>query len=441
MFVQDRGPVGRASALVLVVTSLIVTSLLVTGASSGVAVSAGAPAAPGYATANSPARAATGVATASTTPGAVHPSDSVFSVAFQEEGLPNGSTWFLAFNGSGWVADTITNGSGEIDFNATNGNYSYAVQPNMWYSITNRTGTVVVNGTDASIDIVFTALPTVPVTFRENGAPLGTSWGISLGYPAVVASTTLTYLVFNVPNVSVPFNLTPPPGFGVAKVVGPTVPSQTLVNVTGKSTVGVTFGPIETLYFNESGLPTGTFWAIALHSSLAHGGPPGQAGNSTGASISFQVVKGSWKFQLTAKPSIYLAHPGKGTVGVPSHTVTRNLKFTLIAENVVFHRTGLPSGTTWGVNVTGPMNLSLSGTTATLKARLCNGTYTWTAWNFVALHPHASNGSVTVVAPSATHVIVVAYTALPVVGVTLVVLAPTPSTYASVLSAAAVRMG
>lgn len=344
----------------------------------------------------------------------LQPGDSVFSVAFQEEGLPNNTTWFVSFNGSSFVADTITNGSGEVDFDAANGTYAFVVQPNMWYAITNQSGSVVVNGTDATIDVTFTALPTVPLVFREAGLPSGSLWGVTLGYPAVVQSTVLTVLAFNVPNVSVPFNVTPPLGYGVGKVAGPTLPSQVLVNVTGRSTLSVTFGPIETLSFNETGLPTGTFWGIAITSSLAHGGPDGQAANTTGSTISFSVVKGSWKFHLTDKPSTYRAHPGKGSVGVPAHAVNRLVKFTLISENVVFHRTGLLTGTMWGVNLTGPLNLTLSGTTATLRAKLCNGTYNWTAWDFSLLHPHAASGSVTVVAPSATHVIVVAYTALPV---------------------------
>lgn len=130
----------------------------------------------------------------------------------------------------------------------------------------------------------------------------------------------------------------------------------------------------------------------------------------SGAALGFTVVKGRWKFLVQISTNTYRPVPRHGTLGVPAHSMTKAIRFKLVSEKVVFSRSGLPPGSLWGVNITGPMDMHLSGTTARLKVFLENGTYNYTLWNFTGEHPHPSAGALTVVAPGPALKIDIGYT-------------------------------
>ncbi|MGP8109485.1 MAG: YncE family protein [Thermoplasmata archaeon] len=254
------------------------------------------------------------------------------------------------------------------------------------------------------------------VTFRASGLPVHSTWSLSVGSPPLLVTNTTVRtsgtieLLEETGNLS--YTILPPSGYGVASVTGLRSPTQSVANLTSvPTTLVIKFGPIEMLTFVETGLPAGTPWGIAISPSLAHGGPPSQHTNTTGSSVNFSVVRGSWKFQVTSKPSLYAATPSHGAVGVAKPVVTKDIKFKPLTATVVFREVGLRGGTLWQVNITGPINMSRSSTAATLKFLLVNGTYTFSAWNFSALHPHPASGSFTVVVPHAAVTVTVEYTA------------------------------
>jgi YVTN family beta-propeller protein len=253
------------------------------------------------------------------------------------------------------------------------------------------------------------------VTFRASGLPTHTTWSLSVGSPPLLVSNTTVRASGTIALVEEAGNLAyailPPPGYGVASVTGPRFPTQSVANLTfAPTTIAIKFGPIEMLTFVEAGLPSGTPWGVAIGPTAAHGGPASQHANTTGTSITFSAVRGSWKFQVTSKPSLYAAAPSKGVVGVSKAVVTKDLTFKPLTATVLFREVGLRGGTLWQVTLTGPINVSRSSTSATLKFLLVNGTYNFTVTNFSAIHPHPGSGSLTVVAPHAAVTVTIEYT-------------------------------
>ncbi len=175
-----------------------------------------------------------------------------------------------------------------------------------------------------------------PVTFKALGLPSGSTWSVAAGNPPVTQTNVTTghkgEIVFDVLNGTLNYSITGPAGFGVAHILGPGNPSQTSDLISGTTVLTIKFSPVVTLTFEEKGLPAGSSWSISIWSPLPHGGPTGQsASNTTGASggtITFSVVKGPWKFNVTEVPTNFTAHPTHATVGVHGHhAVVRHLHF------------------------------------------------------------------------------------------------------------------
>jgi hypothetical protein len=284
-------------------------------------------------------------------------------------------------------------------------------------SATAAVGSATVSPAIAPLPQVAPAVSSVNVTFKALGLPNGSNWSVTT--PAnneTGKNTTFGHVgrivLLEPNNTTVNFSISGPSGFGVAKVVGPGQPSQTSAFINGSETITVVFGPIETLTFTETGLASGTVWGIALRSALPHGGPAPQSASSNGTTISFTVVRGTYHFNVTV-PADYRATPPKGAVGTghPEKTI----RFHLVTAPVIFQEIGLTHGTLWQVNVTsGAFHESLNSTRSSIRFNLPSGNYTFTVWNFSAVHPHPESGSFTVTAPGNATVEEINYTATPV---------------------------
>ncbi len=247
------------------------------------------------------------------------------------------------------------------------------------------------------------------VTFRASGLPAGSTWSVSAGSPTVDRSNTTYHaggsIVYYEPNGTLAFSVAPPAGYGLARATGPKGTTQTSANLSGASvTIRLLFGPLETLWVNETGLPPGSVWAVTVSPGYASGGSPAQNGSSFGTSVAFTVVKGPWKYFVNERPSSYRPSNPHGAVRVGNLGGKATVRFLLVSQKVVFSESGLPAGTTWGVNITGPINVSLNGSGSSLSVNLVNGTYTFVVWNFSSLHPATGGtphdqGSFTIVAP------------------------------------------
>lgn len=260
-----------------------------------------------------------------------------------------------------------------------------------------------------------TVFQTTVVTFSATGLPNGATWSVTTGAPPVTTSDTIArakgMLKRLVYSGTFLFALGFPSGYGVSSVTGPRTPTQSSANATGTPmTLAVRFGLLEALSFSETGLPSGSLWGIALATTAVHGGPSSQTATTHGASLSFTVVAGGWKFHVSPTPGLYRAVPGHGTVSVSTHAVAKPIKFVLPTATVTFREYDLASGTPWQVNITGPMTVTLASKVASMSTALENGTYTFTVWNFSSLHPHPATGTFTIAVPQAPLLETITYT-------------------------------
>jgi YVTN family beta-propeller protein len=278
-----------------------------------------------------------------------------------------------------------------------------------------QTGAAYVADELAGVIWIFRPLAS-PVVFTAQGLPPHSTWQLTTG----------GYLPSNVTNVTsgdrgrisleadaglLPYSITPPPGYGVARVAGPTHPSQDSVLVSGATAVTVTFRPLETLTFSESGLAPGTPWGVEVTPAWIQGGPPAKNVTGTGSSLSVTVVGGPWKFQIAPIPTNYRSFPRHGSVHVGSGNVSREIAFRLVAEEVVLQELGLSPGDNWTVSVRGPMNLTSTEPAGTpIRFELTNGTYNLTVEPSSGKVPSVGNETLVIVAPHRGLGITVRYT-------------------------------
>jgi hypothetical protein len=120
--------------------------------------------------------------------------------------------------------------------------------------------------------------------------------------------------------------------------------------------------------FTETGLPTGTNWAVTLN---------GVQLSSTSTSIAFTEPNGTYSYTVGPVPG-YAAAVDSGSVTVNGVGLERGVVFAPVSGpySVIFSETGLPAGGEWYVNVTGQGSVVSSTTSAALQ--LANGTYPFT---------------------------------------------------------------
>lgn len=333
------------------------------------------------------------------------PSDSFapvlnYSLTISETGLPAGALWAVTVAGA-----TRTTNLSSLLLGVPNGSYPYSfVSPvysgGRWFAATPLNGTAVVDGSPVSVSVSFSPVSTFQATFRSIGLPSGSEWGVELGAPGLGlnGSTLGTTLALRVPPGPIPLALTSPPGFGVARITGPGRPTQTMLDLPGNATFKLSFAPVEPLTFAESSLPNGTVWGVEITPAVAHGGPLPQNATTNSTALNFSVVKGSWRFVIAPRPSVDRPTPGRGVVSVPSHAVTKTIRFQLVTENVVFRETGLVRAP-WQVTLSGPENLTMATDARTQSTLLTNGTYTFAVSTTTGSVPAPASGSLVVVAP------------------------------------------
>ena len=223
----------------------------------------------------------------------------VFSVSFNEAGLPSGTSWSVTLNGTG-NASTGT----AIGFSEPNGTYAYVLGTVSGYSPTLAAGNVTVSGASANVTVTFATANSTsnefPVRFTESGLPSGTLWSVYIAaaestsegtsISVLEANGTYAYTVGAVEGfVSIPAS-------GVLTVAGAAVP------------VELTFRAFTyTVMFTETGLPAGTNWSVTLNgfgSDYILGASSASASltqwSDGGSSVPFQVSNGTYSYSTFA---------------------------------------------------------------------------------------------------------------------------------------------
>lgn len=289
----------------------------------------------------------------------------VWPVSFVQAGLPAGAAWSVTFTSS--PTGTLPSGSGSQtgttwSTNLTNGSYDFSVATaDPAYGAAGNGSLTVIGASTPAVVIDFLPLD-FPFQVTESGLPAGTSW--TLNVSGSVAATSASTLILHLPAGTYSFTVGPVSGFRAAPPNGtlevlPAGPNALSLNFTSTSVFNVTF--------QESGLPAGTGWSVAIGSAFESG---------LAASITFVEPNGSYGYVVLAVTG-YVATPS-GVVSVSGHDVVVDVRFSPQTFPVIVVEYGLPNGTNWSVTVTDPTtgyNATHASDTSAIIFELPNGTY------------------------------------------------------------------
>ena len=139
--------------------------------------------------------------------------------------------------------------------------------------------------------------------------------------------------------------------------------------------------------FSEQGIPSGTKWYVNLSN--------GQTFSSTSNTLSFFEPNGTYSYTIATADETYSPPPSSGSVTVNDSPQSVSVTFSLVKYTVTFTESGLPSGTTWFVNLSNGQKFS--STMSTISFTETNGTYAYTVATTNKIYkPSSSSGSVTV---------------------------------------------
>ena len=249
----------------------------------------------------------------------------------------------------------------------------------------NINAAVVANMHSGTLTILYftNVIPEFVTTFTESGLPSGTAWYVNItgqqtsgpitqsSYSVSLINGTYTYSI-SIANKDYAPNVYS----GSLTVSGPSVP-----------TPEITFSlETYTLTFTESGLQTGT-WYVNLSN-----GDQGSA--AAGSPITFSLPNDTYSYTISTSNKLYHPSSYTGTVDVIGNTPV-SILFVQTTYSVQFTESGLPSGTTWYVNLSnGLVSGSITGTSYSFS--LTNGTYSYTVSNVSGYSISSSSGSIMV---------------------------------------------
>ena len=292
---------------------------------------------------------------------AVYYRNVLYTVSFEELGLPPGDFWYINITG---LNNSSALNAATYQMSLENGTYSYyiATTDKEYYS---PGGTFTVNGSNITVSIVFTLFKTT-VQFVESGLPSGEAWYVNIsGFNSSGPISGLSYYV-NLTNGTYNYSIETPDKIYRANGSSFTVSGQPVLN-------SIQFYPVEyDVSFIESGLPSGTTWEL----SIWEPGVNSTVYYSAGSEISLQLTNWTYFYSLKTPGNIYAPVNATGEFNVSGKPLSFNVTFHEIRYSVTFNETGLPVPD-WYVNISG-MNSSGEISQSTYTIALPNGTYTFT---------------------------------------------------------------
>jgi hypothetical protein len=259
---------------------------------------------------------------------------------------PSGG-WYNA--GSSVTIDATPNSNFEFVSWSGTGNGSY--------SGTNNPISITING-PITETANFTEL--YEITFTETGLPPGTMWYVNLSNGQSY-NTTGNSIEIQIPNGSYSYMIATTNKEYSAQA-GSLIVNGANLEISIKFNL-VTYA----ITFTESGLSSGTSWSVTLNNITK---------TSTNGTIIFNEPNGTYSYTITTVNRSYAPSPSTGTITVNGNNVNIGITFNLVTYTVTFTESGLPSGTTWYVNLSNGQ--SYSSSTNTIKFNEANGTYSYT---------------------------------------------------------------
>jgi hypothetical protein len=292
------------------------------------------------------------------------------------------------FQGTPWevyawgpnLSQTASSVTQSVEIFLTNGTYNYTIlfQSTANVSATPSNGTFTVAGAVVYVALSFGWGPTEYfLVFLGSGLPNGDSWCLSVSTISGCGSPSLGGWVRN---GTYPFTIGAPAGYLANPSSGNITVAGAAVSVTVTFTIGAT---VNQVVFLESGLATGTNWAVTLGNLTQW---------SSGANDSFTVVNGQYLYTVGSVAG-YNVSGGSGWVNVSGTPVTLSVTFTaagnLSLYPVAIVESGLVNGTTWSASLGAA---SLSSATSTLTFLEGNGTYSLSVHAVTGFNVSAPSG-------------------------------------------------
>ena len=281
-----------------------------------------------------------------------------YGITFTESGLPSGTAWYVNISG---LSSSGPISASSYTLNLTDGNYTfYSATVNKDYRPFYKSS-FSVNGSDITIQIIFKPV-LYTASFSETGLPVGVGWYVNItGYSSSGPISTSMFTEY-LTNGTYSFTVASSNKIYEPLYVGKFTISGSNVSNTVQFTK-VTFQ----VSFTETGLPAGTLWKVNLSGSIL---------GSTTSTITFTDVTNGTYTYIISGISGYFSSISTGTLTVSGHSITLTVAWNRTAYTATFNETGLPSGSTWYVNITGqPGSGALTGDVFSVS--LPNGTYSY----------------------------------------------------------------
>jgi len=216
-------------------------------------------------------------------------SPSLYTVVFEEKGLPYGMNWSVSEGGHTYSS------AGNILINEPNGSYVFTINPIPGYRASRYIYDVNVTGSNVT-EVVYWGEIYYPVTFRESGLNPGTPWEVTAANQ-VISSNSST-ITFRVANGSYTYQASP---------VNTTLSSPDSGSFTVSGTpviILIHFIIVVNMTFIVSGLPGGSEWSIVIDNRTYE---------STSPFIYVNIPNGTYSYRVQL-PFNYYPSPSSGKV-------------------------------------------------------------------------------------------------------------------------------
>jgi YVTN family beta-propeller protein len=315
-----------------------------------------------------------------------------YAVSFGESGLPTGARWNAELNNSssGWGGSEFAP-SGFV-FDVPDGPYNYSVSGPAGWEPVPAFGSLTVNGSPASISVVWTQVALYPVTFSETGLPNATLWNVTLPGSAttyVSQGSSTALITFSEPNGTYSFSAYMSSRTPNGTVAYGANPSSGVVMVSGSAvTVRIVFSLRPSYFlvtFAETGLPNGSNWSLALG---------GNGYSATGSTLTAPLPNGTFPYSVGSSAA-FTASPSSGSVTVRGAPLRVSISFTISPGYylVTFVETGLGPATGWSVTLGGAAQGSSATTIGFAEP---NGTYGYAVDKVTGYSVAPTSGNVSV---------------------------------------------
>ncbi len=287
------------------------------------------------------------------------PLPEVFPESFTESGLPAGTSWSVAVEGTSVSAATPT-----ITFTLQNGTYYYDIGSVAGFTALPTAGDLSVHGSAQKISVAYSkVILRYQVTFKESGLPTGTNWSVDLNGTA--SSSTSASVSFSVPSGNYSYAVQSALGYGPSPRSGTVTVQKSTLAVAVVYTL-----PKYNVSFVAQGKPDGVSWSVTFDGTSVSLNTSQIAFTGTRA-----LVNGSYPFVISRVAGFHVT-PSSGTLNVNGSSLVENITFSPALFSVTFYQSGLTARMNWSVTLNGLTEHG--GAFSGIAFTLPNGTFDYT---------------------------------------------------------------